>query len=287
MLWITYEGKLFERNGLNTEILYLRGSLGQSALLAGEIPIAVYTGSTMAPAALQGADVVMIVGYLNHFPYRLIVRPDIRSPGDLRGKRVGITSFGTASDWGTRLLLSKLGLNPEKDLTLLAVGDTPTRVTALIGKAVEATIIEPPADKKALDAGMRILADMGEMDIPFQHAGVVTTKKFIAKNPGIVSRVVKATVEGIHLMRTSPGFSKQVISKYMQIKDDAQAEEAYRILRGFVQPKPYPTLEGFKTILVELSKRIPAAKSADPKEFVETRFLAELDRSGFIDGLYR
>ncbi len=176
----------------------------------------------------------MIAGYLNHFPYRLIVRPDIRTPADLRGKRVGITSFGTASDWGTRLLLSKLGLSPEKDLTLLAVGDTPTRVTALVGRAIEATVIEPPADKKALDAGMRILADMGEMDIPFQHAGIVTTKNFITKNPGIIGRVIKSTVEGIHLMRTSPAFSKQVISKYMQIKDDKQVEDAYRILRGLV-----------------------------------------------------
>src|SRR5512138_2334549 len=111
LLWVTQEGKLFEKNGVHVEVIYLAGSLGQSALIAGETQFAVYTGLLMTPARLQGADVTMIASFLDHLLSRLVVRPDIKSAADLKGKRLGITRFGTASDFGLRLMVSKLGLN--------------------------------------------------------------------------------------------------------------------------------------------------------------------------------
>jgi len=288
MLWVTQEGKLFEKNDLDVEVLYLQTTLGQSALIAGEIQLAVYSASLMAPARLQGADVVMVVSFLNRPLYRLVVRPEIRTVADLKGKRVGVTRFGTVTDWTTRLLLSKLGLNPERDVTLLQIGDVPILTASLIGgKSIDAAIMQPPYYKKAVAGGMRVLANMEEMDIPFQQTGLITTQRFIAKSPDIVRRAVKSVVEAIQLMRATPEAAKRAISKRMQLQDEKEIEESYQIMRGFVQIKPYPTLAGFKTIFAELSKRVPAAKNADPKDFVDTRFLEELDRSGFIDGLYR
>lgn len=288
MVWVTQEGRLFEKNGLDVELLYLQAFLGQTALIAGEIQTGVYSAFLMSPARLQGADVVMVVSFVNHLLNRLVVRPEIRSPADLKGKRIGISRFGTTLDWTTRFLLSKLGLNPEKDVTVLQVGANDTLTASLIaGITIDGALLSSPYYKRAVAAGMRVLVNMEEMNIPYQQTGLNTTQRFITRSPDVVRRVVKSVVEGIHLMRTHPEVAKRAIGKRMQIKDEKELEEAYQLLHGFIQTKPYPSLEGFKTIFAELSKTLPKARTADPKDFVDTRFLEELDRSGFIDGLYR
>ena len=288
MLWVTDEGKLFQKNGIDPQILYLQTTLGQTAMIAGEVDMCVYSGSLLSSARLQGADVVMVTSFLNKPLYRLVVRPEIRSVTDLKGKRLGITRFGTVTDSMSRLLVGKLGLNPDKDVSYVQVGDVPILLASLsTGKIIDGAIIQPPYYLKAVASGMRVLVNMQEMDIPVQQTGLNTTDKFLSKNPDLVHRVVKSVIEGIHLMRTDPTVAKRAISKRMQIKDEKEIEDTYLLLKSFVPIKPYPTLDGFKTIFDDLSKRVPAAKTANPKEFVNTRFIEELDRSGYIDSLYK
>ena len=114
MLWITKEGKLFEKNGLDVEVLYLESALVQRALIAGNIAMGQMTGSLMAVPKLQGADLVMVSSFLNNLLYRLVARPEIKSVADLKGKRIGVSRFGAGADRATRLLLTKLCLNPER-----------------------------------------------------------------------------------------------------------------------------------------------------------------------------
>jgi len=189
MLWVTEEGKLFQKNGIDPEILYLQTTLGQTAMIAGEIQMCVYSASLLAPARLQGADVVMVTSFLNKPIYRLVVRPEIRTVAELKGKRLGITRFGTVTDWTTRLLISRLGLDPEKDVALVQVGDVPVLLASMsAGKTIDGAIIQPPYYLKAVASGMRVLANMQEMDILFQQTGLNTTQKSIARNPDIVRR---------------------------------------------------------------------------------------------------
>ncbi|HEX6435886.1 MAG TPA: ABC transporter substrate-binding protein [Candidatus Binatia bacterium] len=288
MLWVTDEGKLFHKNGIDPQILYLRTTLGQTAMIAGEVDMCVYSGSLLSSARLQGADVVMVTSFLDKPLYRLVVRPEIKTVADLKGKRLGITRFGTVTDSMTRLLVGKLGLDPDKDVSYIQVGDVPILLASLTaGKTIDGAIIQPPYYLKALASGMRVLVNMQEMDIPVQQTGLNTTDKFISKNPDLVRRVVKSLIEGIHLMRTDPTVAKRALSRRMQIKDEKEIDDTYLLLKSFVPIKPYPTLDGFKTIFDDLSKRVPAAKTANPKEFVNTRFIEELDRSGYIDSLYK
>jgi ABC-type nitrate/sulfonate/bicarbonate transport system substrate-binding protein len=287
VLWITKEGKLFEKNGLDVEVLYLESALVQRALIAGNIAFGEMTGSLMSAPKLQGADLVMVASFLNHLLYRLIARPEIKTVADLKGKRVGVSRFGAGADRATRLLLSKLGLNPEKDVVLVQVGGAPTRVAALAANTIDATIVEPPDHRKAQDAGMRVLANMEEMNVPFQHTGLVASRAQLAKSPDVSRRVIKSFVEGVHLAMTNNELSKQAFRRYIRLQQDRELEEALQALRSFLPRKPYPTLEGFKAVFAELSDQIPAAKTADPKDFIDTKMLEELDRSGYIDGLYR
>jgi len=287
ILWITKEGKLFEKNGLDVEVLYLESALVQRALIAGNVAFGEMTGSLMSAPKLQGADLVMVAGFLNHLQYRLVARPEIKSVAELKGKRVGVSRFGAGADRATRLLLSKLGLHPEKDVLLVQVGGAPTRLSALSANAIDAAIVDPPDHKKAQEAGMRVLANMEEMNIPFQHTGLVTSRAQLAKAPDIARRVIKSFVEGIHLASFNSETPKKAFRKYMRLQQERELDDAYQILRGFMQRKPYPTLEGFKAVFAELAEQISTAKNADPKDFVDTRILEELDRSGYIDGLYR
>jgi ABC-type nitrate/sulfonate/bicarbonate transport system substrate-binding protein len=287
VLWITKEGNLFEKNGLDVEVLYLESALVQRALIAGNIAYGEMTGSLMSAPRLQGADLVMVAGFLNHLLYRLVGRPEIRSVSELKGKRVGVSRFGAGADRATRLLLSKLGINPEKDVTMIQVGGAPTRLTALVANSIDATIVEPPDHRRAQEAGMRVLANMEELNLPFQHTGLVTTHAQLAKSPDISRRVMKSFIDGIHLALTNNEVSKQAFRRYIRLQQDREQEEALQVLRGFLARKPYPTLDGFKAVFAELAEQITAAKTADPKDFVDTKLLEALDRSGYIDNLYR
>ncbi|HVR15390.1 MAG TPA: hypothetical protein VMS25_03430, partial [Candidatus Limnocylindrales bacterium] len=155
------------------------------------------------------------------------------------------------------------------------------------GNAVDASSFSPPDHLAAQQAGMRILLNMAELNIFYQGTGLVSTQRYIAKNRDLVRRMVKSYVEAIHLVRTNPEVTKRAFVKYRKTKDEKQLEDAYQTLRETVKVKPYPNLESFKTIFKDVSDRIPAARTANPKEFVDVSFLEELDKSGYIDGLYR
>ena len=125
------------------------------------------------------------------------------------------------------------------------------------------------------------------MNDTYQRSKLVTTQRVLVRKRDLVRRFLKSYVEAIHLVKTNPDISKKAFAKYRQTKDEKRIEDAYQALREIVKPKPYPSIEGFKTIIKDASERIPAAKTANPKDFIDVSLLEELDKSGFIDALYR
>ncbi len=185
--------------------------------------------------------------------------------------------------------MGRLGLDPDRDVSYVQVGDVPVLLASLSsGRIIDGAIIQPPYYVKAVASGMHVLVNMQEMDLPVQQTGLNTTQKFIAKNPDVVRRAVKSVIEGIHLMRTNPAVAKRALSKRMQIKDEKEIGGYLSILKSFIQVKPYPSLWKVSERSSKIwRKRVPAAKTANAKEYVDTRFIDELDKSGYIDGLYR
>jgi NitT/TauT family transport system substrate-binding protein len=286
LLWLGDTAALFKKNNLDVEIIYLPGNISAPSLMAGEIQFGQMTGALMSPIRLQGGDPVMLVSVQELLDDRLVVRPNINKPEELKGKRIAISRFGAASHMRVLNMLPRYGLS-EKDVTFLQIGDTPARIIAMTGNAVDASSFSPPDHLAAQQAGMKVLVNMAELNIFYQGTGLVTTQRYIAKNRDIVRRMVKSYVEAIHIVRTNPEVTKRAFVKYRKTKDEKQLEDAYQTLRETVKQKPYPNLEGLKTIFKDVSDRIPAAKTANPREFVDISFLEELDKSGYIDGLYR
>ena len=284
VLWVADVGGLLNKNGISAEIIYTRAAI--ETLVAGEVDFAQMTGSLMSSARLQGADPVMIAGVQDTLDDRLITRPNIKSMEDLRGKRIGVFRFGSASHLRLIYVLPRYGLS-ERDVTLLQVGDSPERLIALSGGAIDATLLSPPDHLEALRAGMKVLLNLRDLNVPYQGSGLVTTQRVLARKRDIARRFLKAYVEAIHMVKTNPDISKKAFAKYRQTKDEKRIEDAYQALRELIKPKPYPSIEGFRTIIKDASERIPAAKTANPKDFIDISLLEELDKSGFIDALYR
>src|SRR6185295_9609825 len=286
-IWVAGEARLFQKNGIDAEVLYLESALVRSALLTGDIAMGGMSGTTMAAPRLQGADPILIASFLNSLQYRLVARPEIRTVGDLKGKRVGVAGFGLGAHRGAQIMLAKLGLNPDTDVTMLQIGGDPTRLAALLAGTIDASVFNPPLYKRAVEGGMKGLANIEDMNFPVQASALVTTDRFIKKNYDLTRRSMRAIIEAIHLIKTNPELSKRAIKKYLRFKDERDTDEAYQIMRDVLPRKPYPTAEGVKAVLDELSPKLPAAKTAQPRDFMDIRFIEELDRSGFIDRLYK
>ena len=284
VLWVAQMGGVFLRNGLSVEIIFTRAAI--ETLIAGEVEFGQMTGALMSSAKLQGADPVMIAGIQDQLDDRLVARPTIKSMEELKGKRIGIFRFGSASHLRVLNILPRYGLS-ERDVAFLQIGDNPARLIALLGGAIDATLLPPPDHLEALRGNMRLLLNLRELNVSYQGTGLVTTQRLLAKRRDLARRFMKSYVEAIHLVKTNPDVSKRAFSKYRQTKDEKQLEDAYQTLREVVKPKPYPSLEGFNTIIKDAIERIPAAKSANAKDFIDASLLEELDRSGYIDGLYR
>jgi len=233
-------------------------------------------------------DVVMIASFLNTFPYSLVSLPEIKTVEQLKGGKIAISRFGSATDLGVRMALAKLGLNPEKDVTLLQVGAQTARVAGLQSKAVQATIITPPFTLTARKQGYNVLIDMAQLNIPYQLTALVTSRAYVKSQPDIVMAVMKSVAEGIHFYKTQKEPSIKILSKYLQTTDREALEETYREVSLKVVPeKPYPTLSGIQTILDELGTKNSKAKAAKPEDFVDMSFVKRLDDEKFFDRLYK
>lgn len=284
VLWVADVGGLFVKNGLDAEIIYTRAAI--ETLIAGEVQFGQMTGALMFSARLQGADPIMIAGVQDVLNDRLMVRPNFNSVEELKGKRIGVFRFGSASHMRMLNVLPRYGMG-ERDVTFLQVGDTPERLIALHSGSIDATLLSPPDHFHAVRAGMKILLNLRELNVPYQGTGLVTTQRLLARNRDLAKRFLKTFVDAIHLLRTNPTLAKRAMAKYRQTKDEKQLDDAYQTLREMVKPKPYPSIDGFKTIIQDTVERMPAAKAANPKDFIDTSLLEDLDRSGYIDGLYR
>ena len=256
------------------------------ALLSRETPISEVAGPSIVSASLRGTDVVMIAGGVVTTDEWLMTRPDIKTAEQLKGGSVATSIFGGSSDFLSRMALKKLGLTPVKDVALVQVGGVPERLSALEKGKVQAAMLGVIEALMVQKKGFNALAAASQA---YQAAGVATTRRFIRENADIIRRYVKSQIEAVHRIKTDPEKAKKVLAKYLGPQDKDVLEGRYDYIRvdERLPPKQYPTLEGIKNILESLAEADPKAKAAKPEDFVDMRFIKELDDSGFIAELYK
>ena len=289
VLIIAKEAGIFKKHGLDpTLILTPGGSLGFQAMMGGDVAMVMADGSAAVTSSLAGADVVIIASFLNTFPYSLISIPEIKKVDQLIGGKVAISRFGSATDVSVRMSLARVGLNPDKDVTILQIGTQTTRFAALQSKQVQATIITPPFTLTARKQGYNTLIDMAQLNIPFELTAFLTRRSFIKAQRETVAETVTALAEAVHFYKREKEPSIKILSRYLQVTDREALEETYREIAIKTLPeKPYATMPGIQVILDELAQRNPKAKSARPEDFVDMSFVKKLDDEGFFDRLYK
>ena len=288
LVWIAKDDHLFRKHGLDLELIYIPGgTTAMAALVSGNINFAQLTGSPGAHAFLGGADVVYLAASMESMTYQIVVRPEVQSPQHLKGKRFGISRFGSSPDVAARMAMRKLGLNPDSDVSILQTGSSPERLAALISRKIDATVLNAPFDRVAQKHGLRIIADTAKMGIPYFDTGIVTTRRFIKNNEEASLRFLKAYVEAIKVFKTSKSHAKEVAARYSRLNDPEALEDAYNYFLDKIPRYPYPTAAGMSTVLEEIARNNPKARTIKPEDLIEPRFVKELQLSGFIDNLYK
>lgn len=277
-LWVAREAALFKKYGLAAELILIDGgSTNIQSVLANEIRFANVAGSAPIQATLQGGDVMIIASSYNYIPYSFIVNKDIRSPADLKGKRLAITRLGGITEVAAVLAFEKLGLGP-KSMTFVQAGADSQRIIAVRTGAVAATIIAPPALFAATSLGLRVLADLGELGVKYPTSTMVTTRAYLAQNRAAVKKFLMAYIEGLHLYAQKKDFTLSVMRKYTKISDAEVLSKSHDYFVKATSLVPW-------TDPIAIKNGLPADKAGSRKveEFYDNSVIQELVNEGFVE----
>lgn len=281
------EKGVFAEFGLDVEVQQIgRGARATAALIAGEIEICQVAGAQVVHAVAAGEDVVLIGGLYNTHLYSLMVRPEIKSAADLKGKAVAISQPGSGSDSAMKAALQHLQLIPGQDVALLMIGSQAERLAAMEAGQIAGTLITAPETVKAKEKGYHELLDLAALKIPYQSGGIATTRRFISQNRPVALNLLKAITTAIARMKQDRAGVMDVLAKYMKLDrqtDAALLEEGFNALvRNNLNDTPAPTLEGLAAEIANLSAENPNAAKLRPEQLVDLSLIGELETSGFL-----
>ena len=287
--WIPYEAGIFRKHGLDVELLYVAGG-GRAAQVvqSGEVPIGVFTGGAVINANLAGGDLVVIASSMNVMTFAVMARPEIKRPEDLKGKKIGVSRFGSATDFGLRYAEEKWPVKRQRDFAVIQVGGVSDVYNALRAGALDAAVINAELAILARREGFRELADIAKMGINFPTSSVITTRSFIKRNENMVRKFMRGFVEGVHFAKTQRGPAIKIMQKYLRSSDAAMFDELYEMYVVRNIPRiPRPSPESLKTVLDQIMETDPRVANLKPEQFIDARFFQELDKEGFIQKLWK
>jgi ABC-type nitrate/sulfonate/bicarbonate transport system substrate-binding protein len=280
-VWVGKERGLFNKYGLDVEPVLLRGGQVATQALAGGDPPIVNIG-TVVQANLAGHNLVLVAAVETKYDMIVFTRPGITQLEQLKGKRLGITGFGSATHFSSLILMKHLNFEP-KDLALIPAGLDPERIAAVKTGIVDATVITSSGAPLARKAGLTELLQIGDLGVEVQGNGFATSRAYAAANRDIVKSALKGFVESIYYIYAHKKEAQMVFAKYMRTNDPNVLEDSYQGYIRSIPKKPYPTLKGIQFLLDVLAPTIPQAKNAKPEQFVDLSFLQELEKEDFFN----
>ncbi len=281
--WIAHDLKLFEKYGLDSELIYVGGARPIQAMLGGSIDVSQVGGAATVAAAAQGAEVAILGTVFTRLTFAIHASPQIKQISDLKGKTVAAGAVGGNSYFAGLLFLSRFGFVANRDVGLMAAGGSPEVMAGLAQGRFQAGVLTPPTSTMAARMGYREIFDLASLEFPFPVISVVSTRRFIDGNPDVISNVLRATSEAIYLYKTQPEVTLPVVAKYMRVpKDDSALAQSRESLGKHLNQTLMPSLEGIKFVLDFLAEQRPALKAKNPADFVDLRFIRNLDEEGFF-----
>jgi ABC-type nitrate/sulfonate/bicarbonate transport system substrate-binding protein len=289
-LWLTKEAGIFKKYDIDAELLYIAGGpLATQALIGGDVGIALASAAALISSNLSGSDVVILGATIRTLPFQLYAISSIKEPAQLRETKLGVSRLGATTDFVARYLLKKWGLEPNKDVAIFQTGSVPQIFVAMEGGSIQSGILSTGPDTLRAEAeGYTLLADVSTLGLAYPLGPFGVRRASLERQPDLISRFVKAYVEGIHRFKTDKVAALATLEKYMRQKVTPASEKIYEVYAAkYIQRVPEATPAAIQTILDEISARRPLPPGVTPQRFIEPKFMRELVSSGFVDSLYR
>jgi NitT/TauT family transport system substrate-binding protein len=273
-LMLAADQGIFKKHGLDPELVLLTGATGMSALLSGQVQIAHIGGSEVVSAEAGGSDLVMSGNLGAVSSYVFIVVPEIQSLDDLKGKQVGISSVGGSADIATRTSMQHYGLDPDKDITIVAMGSLQNRTAGLQNGAIQAAPSNPPDALVLQREGFRALFNVADLGIPTANATIVAQRSWITKNKEVFQAWNDSIVESIALAKAKPEVGLPVLKTFLQSDDDELMRATYDFwINKILKQPPALVPEQFADTLAALAPNNPKVKDIDIKSMIDTSFI--------------
>ena len=287
--WVGTDTGIFNKHGLDVSLVYIGGGpRAMATTIANETQITQGAGTGSILAKLGGADTVMFATIIDTTPQSLVVIQDIRGPQDLKGKKLGVTRFGALSDFGVRKYLEKVGLDADKDVTILQLGGLPEILAAIQSGAIHGGALSSPALTKAKQLGFREIMDLGELGIRYPGTSYMTTETYIKSHRPLVIQFLKGVIESTHYLSRNKEVAVRVLKKYTKIDEAPVLEDTYQMFtHRYFRLVPTPSTEEVKTVLDQIKDKDPRARTTEYTRFIRLDLLREIEQSGFIKTLGR
>jgi NitT/TauT family transport system substrate-binding protein len=289
-LWVAKDKKFFEKYGLDVQmILVSGGTLVAQMLISGELQMSANAPASLINLVAGGQKLAFFLGLSNTSPFTLVTQPNLRTAEDLRGKRLGTARFGGSSHISALIALEYLKLDPKRDkIILVQTGVDPERMAALEAKAIDAAMLQRVATKTMTAKGFFPMLNMQKSKVPYQNTGLSMKRDFAEANPKTVEGVVRAVVEAYAYIFTKENKEsvKQIIATNLRLSGPEAAEEFYEEALEELDRKPYPTVEGTRTVIKYVAERNPKAASVKAEDLLDTSWLDKLEKEGFFDKVY-
>jgi len=286
--YIAQDRGFYKKNGLDADLIFISSTtISVTSLMAGDVEVANASGGAVASAVVAGADLVLVACYLNSLPYELVVQESIKSAEDLKGKSIGISRLGSASDVAARVLIKGLGLEPDKQVPIMQVGGSPERAAAFRTGRIAGFPSPPGIIHLTKGMPFRILISTADFQkrFDFPYICATTTRSYLSRRRETVKKVLMAHIEAVHFFKTRKEESKKIISKYSRQTSEAYLEDAYTASAKLYDRVPLVTRAGVETQIQEAVGRKPGAQLRF-EDMVDESIVRELDKSGFIDKVY-
>jgi NitT/TauT family transport system substrate-binding protein len=262
--------------------------MATQAVIAGSFPAGMLSLPSVINSVLAGTRIKMVAGLINKLGYMVLSARHITSASQLKGKRVGISSFGSTSETATRFAARELGLDPDRDLVMLQIGNSSARFAALASGNIEWMLADPADVIPAQRQGYNVLLDLTTRGIDYQVAAVVMTDELIRNRREIALQFMRALIEGIRYFKTQREETIKLAADYLKTGDLDAVGFSWQVhAERLVPARPYPSVKGMELVIKEVATKNPLARNRTPAQFVDTSLIEEIDRSGFIDRLYR
>jgi NitT/TauT family transport system substrate-binding protein len=285
--WIAEEAGLFKKYDLEIPLVFVTpGAPAVAAILSGDSEVAVIGAASITRPFVQGnKDPVLVGGIKSLLTHSIIAKPDIKRPEQLKGKRIGVSRIGSNPHYFAVQALRRYGLD-SRDVNYIQAGGAPETLATLVAQGIDAAVLTVPTDAQALKLGYHYVIYGPDLGIAYAATTLTTRRSIIAKRAPVIGRFMRSMAEAAKIMHTDKEYTYKVLGKYLRIDDRKLLEASYNVEIKALEPRLAIKLEGLQSTLEEIAPTDQRAKNVKPQEMVDTRYLDEMEKSGFMDQLW-